>query len=131
MSPRTAAWIAWSTWGLAMVLTVLGLLLLVLNLSHPGVPVYSFWADNILLSVGFSTVGAVIVPRLPSENPVGWLFCAAGLLWGVIHLSGEYAIYTLLAAPKSLPDRSSLAFLPSTTHSGSRACRMFTNRFRG
>ena len=113
MSPRTAAWIAWSTWGLAMVLTVLGLLLLVLNLSHPDVPVYTFWADNILLSIGFSTIGAVIVSRLPSENPVGWLFCVVGLLWGMIHFSGEYALYALLAAPGSLPGGEVAAWIYS------------------
>ena len=113
MSTRTAAWIAWSTWGLAMVLTVLGLLLLVLNLSHPDIPVYSFWADNILLSIGFSTIGAVIVSRLPSENPVGWLFCVVGLLWGMIHFSGEYALYALLAAPGSLPGGEVAAWIYS------------------
>jgi hypothetical protein len=56
-----------------------------------------------LFSVGFSTVGAVIVPRMPPENPIGWLFCAIGLLWAVLHYSGQYAIYTLQAAPGSLP----------------------------
>ena len=100
---RTAARLAWSMWALSMALTALSLLLLVLNLSHPDVPVYSFWAENILFSVGYSTVGAVIVPRMQAENPIGWLFCAIGLLWAVIHLIGEYAIYTLLAEPGSLP----------------------------
>jgi two-component system NarL family sensor kinase len=72
-------------------------------MSHPEIPIYSFWAENVLFSVGFSTVGAVIVPRMPAENPVGWLFCAVGLLWAVVHFVGEYAIYTLLAEPRSLP----------------------------
>jgi hypothetical protein len=103
MSRRTAAWLAWSMWALSVALTALGLLLLVVNLSHPDVPVYSFWAENVLFSIGYSTVGAVIVPRMPQENPIGWLFCAIGLVWAVIHLIGEYAIYTLLAAPGSLP----------------------------
>src|SRR5829696_1501349 len=103
MNHRRAAWIAWSLWALSLALTALSLLLLVLNLSHPDVPVYSFWAENVLMAVGFSTVGAVVVPRLPPENPIGWLFCAIGFLWAVIHFSGEYAIYTLLAAPGSLP----------------------------
>jgi hypothetical protein len=103
MSHRTAAWLAWSLWALSLALTALSLLLLVLNLSHPNVPVYSFWAENVLFSVGYSTVGAVIVPRMPAENPIGWLFCAIGLLWAVIHLIGEYAIYALLAVPGSLP----------------------------
>jgi len=65
--------------------------------------VYSFWAENVLLAVGFSTVGAVVVPRPPPENPIGWLFCLIGIIWAVLHFSGEYAIYTLLAAPGSLP----------------------------
>ena len=103
MSHRTAAWLAWSLWALSLTLTALSLLLLVLNLSHPDVPVYSFWAENVLFSIGYSTVGAVLVPRMPAENPIGWLFCAIGLLWAVIHLIGEYAIYALLAEPGSLP----------------------------
>jgi hypothetical protein len=103
MSHRTITRLAWSLWVLSMALTALSLLLLVLNSSHSEVPVYTFWAENILFSVGYSTVGAVIVPRMSSENPIGWLFCAIGFLWAVIHFIGEYAIYTLLAAPGSLP----------------------------
>ena len=103
MSHRTAALLAWSLWVLSLALTALSLLLLVLNSSHPDVPVYSFWAEDVLFSVGYSTVGAVIVPRMPPGNPIGWLFCAIGLLWAAIHFNGEYAIYTLLAAPGSLP----------------------------
>jgi hypothetical protein len=102
MSHRNAAWLVWSLWALSLALTAMSLLLLVLNSSHPDVPVYTFWAENVLFAVGYSTVGAMIVPRMSSENPIGWLFCAIGLLWAVIHLIGEYAIYTLLAAPGSL-----------------------------
>jgi hypothetical protein len=80
MNRRVAARLAWSLWALSMVLTILSLWLLVLNSSHSDVPVYTFWAENVLFSVGFSTVGAVIVPRMPPENSIGWLFCAVGLL---------------------------------------------------
>jgi hypothetical protein len=103
MSTRAAALLGWSVWALSLALTALSLLLLVMNSSHPDVPVYTFWAENVLFSIGYSTVGAVIVPRMPPGNPIGWLFCAIGFLWAVIHLIGEYAIYTLLAAPGSLP----------------------------
>jgi hypothetical protein len=103
MIHRTAALLAWSLWALSMALTALSLLLLILHSSHPEVPVYTFWAENVLFSVGYSTVGAVIVPRMPPENPIGWLFCAIGLLWAVLHFIGEYAIYALLATPGSLP----------------------------
>jgi hypothetical protein len=95
MSRRGAAWLAWSLWAFSLALTALSLVLLALNKSHPEIPVYSFWAENILFSAGFSTVGAVIVPRMPAENPVGWLFCGIGFLWAIVHFAGEYAIYTL------------------------------------
>jgi hypothetical protein len=88
MNHRTFVWLAWSLWALSLSFTALSLLLLVMNLSHPEGPVYSFWAENILFSVGFSTVGAAIVPRMPPENSIGWLFCAIGLLWAVVHLIG-------------------------------------------
>jgi hypothetical protein len=103
MRRRAAARVAWSACALSLALTMLSLVLLILNLSHPEVPVYSFWIENVLFSVGFSIVGAVIVPRVPPGNPVGWLFCAIGLLWAVAHFSAEYAIYALLSAPGSLP----------------------------
>jgi hypothetical protein len=113
MSHRTAAWLAWSLWALSVALTALSILLLVLNMTHPDVPVYSFWAENILFSVGYSTVGAVIVPRMPPENAIGWLFCVIGILWAVLHFIGEYAIYALLAAPGSLPAGESASWLYS------------------
>jgi hypothetical protein len=61
MSRRTAAWIAWSLCALSLTLTALSLLLLTLNLSHPEVHVY-FWVENILVSVSFSIIGAIIAP---------------------------------------------------------------------
>ncbi len=103
MSRRATALLAWSACALSLALTLLSLVFLILNLSHPDVPVYSFWIENVLFSVGFSIVGAVIVPRLPPENRTGWLFCAIGLLWAVAHSAAEYAIYALLVAPGSLP----------------------------
>ncbi|MGH3145286.1 MAG: hypothetical protein ACRDTR_05740 [Rubrobacter sp.] len=65
MSSRAAAWLAWSACALSLALTLLSLVFLILNLSHPDVPVYSFWIENVLFSIGFSTVGAVIVSRIP------------------------------------------------------------------
>lgn len=103
MNRRIATRLAWSSCAFSLVLTLLSLGLLLLNLSYPGVPVYAFWLENALFSVGFSVVGAVIVPRTPPGNPVGWLFCAIGLLWAMAHFSAEYAVRALLAVPGSLP----------------------------
>src|SRR5919202_6557420 len=98
MNPRTSAWLAWSVCAVSLALTVLSFLFFLLTISHAGAPIYLFWAENTLLAVGYSTVGAVVASRRP-KNPVGWLLCAIGLLWGVIYLSGEYATYALLAIP--------------------------------
>jgi hypothetical protein len=113
MSRRTAAWFAWSMWVTSLALTALSLLLLVLNVSHPDVAIYPYWLENILFAVGFSTVGAVIASRSPPENTIGWLFCAIGLSFGVIHFSAEYATYTLLAQPGMLVGGEAAAWILS------------------
>jgi hypothetical protein len=81
MSARAAAWLAWTMWALSISLTVLSLWLLILNLSHPNVPIYLYWAEDTLLAVGYSTVGAVAASHRPG-NPVGWVLCSIGLSWG-------------------------------------------------
>jgi signal transduction histidine kinase len=113
MNPRTAAWLAWSVCALSLVLTALSFVLFILTLSHSGVPIYLYWPENTLLAVGYSVVGAVVASRR-AENPVGWLLCAIGLLWGAIYLCGEYATYTLLAIPAaSLPGGDAAAWIYS------------------
>ena len=102
MSSRSASWLAWSMCALSLTLTALSLLLLVLSRAYPDIPVYPYPVENTLLAVGYSIVGAVIAPRTP-KNPIGWLLCTIGLLWGVVHFTGEYASYALLAIPGSLP----------------------------
>jgi hypothetical protein len=102
MSRRTATLIAWSMWATSFTLTALSLFFLVMNFSHPYVSNYPYWLENIVFAIGFSTVGAVIASRSSHENSIGWLFCAIGLSFGVIHFSAEYAIYALLAQPGTL-----------------------------
>jgi len=111
MSPRTAAWIAWSMCALSFALTALSLILLVLNLAHPDTPIHPYWTVNTLLAIGFSPVGAVIIPRISPKNPIGWLFCVIGLLWAVTHFSAQYAIYTLLAVSGSRPASEAAAWI--------------------
>jgi hypothetical protein len=111
MGARAASWLAWTMWALSMALTALSLWLLVLARSYPDVPVYYFWAEGVLVAIGFSTMGAVVVSRMPPENPVGWLLCATGFLWAAHHFAAEYAIYALLAAPGSLPGGHAAAWI--------------------
>ena len=113
MSKRTATWLAWSMCALSLVLTSLSLFLLVLNHSHPDAHTYDYWLENTLFAVSFSIAGAIIAPRLPN-HPIGWLFCTIGLLEGLVgHFTGQYAIYTLLAAPGSLSGGEVAAWVSS------------------
>ena len=112
MSARAAAWLAWVVWALSIALTVPSLWLLILNLSHSNVPIYLYWAEDTLLAVGYSTVGAVAASHRPG-NPVGWVLCSIGLAWGAAHFTSEYATYALLAAPGSLPAAEVAAWIYS------------------
>jgi hypothetical protein len=109
MSYRTAAWLAWSLWGLALTLTALGLLLLALILSHPNTHVYDYWFNNTLIVIDV-TVGAIVASRRP-ENPIGWLLCLSGLATSISHFSAQYAIYALSARPDSLPAGEAFAWI--------------------
>ena len=110
MSRRTAAWLAWPLCVFSLALTALSLLLLAWNLSYPGVHIFDYWLECTVAAAGFSTVGAVIISRRPN-NIIGWLLNAAGFLLGLNHFSCEYAIYTSLAQPGSLPGGQAAAWL--------------------
>ena len=60
--------------------------------------------------VSFSVVGALIASYRP-ENPIGWLFLAAALFYGIEIAGEEYAVYALLTNPGSLPLGAELAWL--------------------
>jgi len=86
---------------LSLVLTVLGLVFLALNRSHPGAPVFEFAFRSTVIVASCSTVGVLIASRRPA-HPIGWLFSALGLLSGVHLFCGEYAIYALVVEGGSL-----------------------------
>ncbi|CAA9460345.1 MAG: hypothetical protein AVDCRST_MAG58-2439 [uncultured Rubrobacteraceae bacterium] len=117
MSRQEAAWLAWYMCAVSLTLTALGLLFLVASQSREGAPVFDYWLLNTVMAVSFSPVGAVIAPRLPPRNPIGWLFCAVGLFGAIRVFSAEYAIATLLAEPGSwlgaLPGGEAIAWISS------------------
>jgi hypothetical protein len=76
---------------------------LMLTVFRPGVTINYYWLETTVLAVSYSAVGAVVAPRLRESHPIGWLFCAIGLSFAVVHFTAEYAIYALLAKPGSLP----------------------------
>src|SRR5215204_4936577 len=111
MGGRRASWLAWSACVLSLALTALSFLLILL-LLHSDTPIYYYWLETSMVAVGYSTVGAVVASRLP-ESPIGWLFCAIGIIFGASHFSAEYAAYALLAPSGSLPAGEGFAWLTS------------------
>src|SRR5215203_5283499 len=101
ISRRIATWLAWSLCAVCVALIGLALLLdfLTGEVIPTGVagerPGPAFAVLTGLLSLAFPTVGALIVSRLPT-NPIGWLFCGMGLLYGAGRFTGAYADYALL-----------------------------------
>src|SRR3712207_4461957 len=99
---------------LSLAFAAIGLFLLVLSREAlPGVPTFEQAVEEIVVAISFSTVGAVLAPRFPSQNYIGWLFCSIGLLAGVLLFCGEYAYYSLLARPGSLPGGEAMAWIDS------------------
>jgi hypothetical protein len=114
LSPSGAAWLAWFMCSLSLAFAAIGLFLLVLSREAlPGVPIFEQAVEEIVVAISFSTVGAVVAPRFPSQNYIGWLFCSIGLLAGVLLFCGEYAYYSLLARPGSLPGGEVMAWIDS------------------
>ena len=90
MSRRTAAWLAWSVWVLSLPFAAFsGVLGFLTFSSQPGFN-SSFPVLISLFAFTFPTVGALIASRRP-KNPIGWIFCSGGLLFGVIVASNNYA----------------------------------------
>ncbi len=109
MSGRAASWLAWSVCALSLALTALSLLLIVLLLRSDA-PTYYYWLETSMVSAGYSTVGAIVASRMP-QSPIGWLFCAIGFTFGAVHFCAEYANYTLIAPPGTLPGVEAAAWL--------------------
>src|SRR6266705_6027222 len=98
MSKRTAFWLAWFTWGLYLVIAIVTLLFQMKNASSKLLSEIF----NALVLLAFATVGTLIASRRP-QNPIGWIFCISTLLWALGDFLLEYAVYTLITVPGSLP----------------------------
>src|SRR5919202_2809385 len=110
MRSHTATWLAWALWGLCSALLAPDLLLF----AAYGAP-SRLEATFILVPfvvATFATVGALVAARRP-ENPIGWLFCAGALLWGLGLTAQQYAIFSLVTRPGALPGGMAMAWLAS------------------
>jgi two-component system NarL family sensor kinase len=116
MSPRAAARLGWSACAVSLVSGAVAFVLILVHQSEP----LDDWLDTstqelvvaTLAFVGYSVFGALLVSRHP-RNPIGWLFCLAGLGAGIGGVATEYAIEALIVDPGSLPAGEALAWLGS------------------
>ena len=98
---RSGATLAWSLVALCVVLISSSLLLdgltpdFLTPPERPGIFLATFTA---LTSLACPAVGALVASRLP-RNPIGWIFCGVGLLYGARRLAAAYADHALLARP--------------------------------
>ena len=98
----------WLVWLMSMLLLVGALVLGSLN-DRLG--------EDVLLNmmfigiiVGYSTVGAVLASRNPS-NAIGWLMVVVGLALGLSAFSDDYLVYAVETRPGSLPGAQVAAVL--------------------
>ena len=115
MSGRTAAWLAWSLYAVCVVVMVLTLLFHVLTPSgSQGWYSLVLYALVAVFSVLLPSVGALVVSRHP-RNPIGWLFCATGLVAVVGIFADEYSGYAVAVHGGSLVGAKVLAWFASWT----------------
>ena len=103
MSARATSWLAWCLWLLCV--SLISFALLFHFLATPTTPTHTppaLTAFMRALSLAFPTVGALVASRRP-ENPIGWIFCGTGLLYGVQAFASGYADYARLGHTGSLP----------------------------
>jgi hypothetical protein len=103
--PQLAARLAWPACALTMALLAGALLIPAdLPVGMTGLAPLAMWA------AASAVVGAVVAARRP-ENPIGWLLSASGLLVSFGLLAGQYAYYTLVTRPGSLPGGQAMLWL--------------------
>jgi hypothetical protein len=100
MSKRSAFWLAWFAWVLYLIIAIANLLFEIRDSHDPATLFNDIFGAIILLA--FITIGSLIASRRP-DNLIGWLFCISTLLWALGDFFLEYATYTLITAPGSLP----------------------------
>jgi hypothetical protein len=111
MSSRATSWLAWCLWLLCVSLISFALLFYFLASqttptdTPPALPAFLR-----VLSLAFPTIGALVASRRP-ENPIGWIFCGTGVLYGVQAFARGYANYALMGHDGSLPGGEVMAWI--------------------
>jgi hypothetical protein len=106
--PRTRILLAWPLWlatfgccaaGLAVTLAVTRPLTIAVLVEGA--------ARALAFPLGYATIGLVLTLRRP-ENPIGWLYAAAGLIWSLA-IPGDAWLDQLIAEQRPLPVAAEVA----------------------
>ena len=102
MSPRAAAWLAWSLCAAILVILGLSLVLILLGWSTPRSEIaWLNQAISLVGLVGAPILGGLIASRRP-RNPYGWVWLGFGLGLTLQQLATIYATYARVMEPGSL-----------------------------
>jgi two-component system NarL family sensor kinase len=89
----------WFIGGLAVLLVFSGLILSVLaQIANGRIVTFSHQFFTPLFTITFCLVGGLVAVRHPG-NPIGWMFCAIGLLSGINMFGAGYVLYDELVTP--------------------------------
>jgi len=91
MNTRAARVVAWGTLGVSALSALITLVLLLGFQAPANIQITTQEYVFGLSFLGFSIVGALVTPRRP-DNPLGWLFCAAGVFSTLAVATSEYGI---------------------------------------
>ncbi|HYF11024.1 MAG TPA: sensor histidine kinase [Actinomycetota bacterium] len=88
--------LARGSFALSAVLSVVSIVFLALAADVPSLATeFGPKGFAVAFAISLGGVGAIVASRRP-ENPIGWIFCALGVLGGVMGLGAEYARWALL-----------------------------------
>ena len=115
MSGR-ASRLAWTLWGLALVLAAVGLLFGILAFRAPLPEGRGPFLASIIVQdavvVLYGVLGVLIVSR-HGRNLIGWIFCFVAVSLGILSFASGYADYALYARDDSLPGADLAAWVVS------------------
>jgi signal transduction histidine kinase len=114
MSEHIARRLSWSIVALSIIVVLTGLVLSILApvAGGQGVPL----SHQLFTPIGtftYGIVGALVASRHP-RNPIGWLFCAIGLLSAMNMFGAGYVLYDHLAVKDALLPGADLAWWLTT-----------------
>jgi hypothetical protein len=110
----TARRLAWSLWGLSVLLLAAEAAFAVLNRGIDVGDSFGAAFDTLfrLIILVFATIGALVAARRP-RNPIGWIMAGAAVPLAFSGVAHGYAVYALFADPGSLPGADVMAWLAS------------------